>query len=319
MDERELEIMIPSGYVRKHVRESGWRFTDRERASLLYHADIPWREQCRRLEGLQLQTGDGELKRQILAYLDKARVEYATFKENNNRSHIYILKIREEGGYWNGEYLTSGYFFDWETAYGYGKKEAVPFGIEKYFAGGKKNSMESGSEECGGYTVAYLYFNEKGDEQYFGSLGMENDIGGDFYTNFRTAFYKVPNPFERGDIVRMAWSEKYGIVETSQKRWKENTVKFQSPENGQKADYSDVQIRVAFLNKDGTFSHEHINPIVLERYWPEHKADKQEGSARDDLLLAAGAMYRNDDTADSIASLDELYYFTMEYRKEVAG
>ena len=49
MDERELEIMIPSGYVRNHVRESGWRFTDKERASLLYHADIPWRSEERRV------------------------------------------------------------------------------------------------------------------------------------------------------------------------------------------------------------------------------------------------------------------------------
>lgn len=315
MDEKELEILIPSGYVRNYIKESGWAFTDREKASLLCHADIPWRERCQRMKDLQQRTHDGELKREISAYLDKAGMEYAAFKENGSRSHIYILKIREEGGSWDGEYLARGYFFDWKTAYGYGKKEDAPFEIEKHLAEGKKDLIESEDMETCGYTVAYLYFNEKGDEQYFGSLEMENDAGDDFYENFRTAFYKVPNPFERGDIVRRVQTEEYGIVEVSQKWWKEKMIKFQSSEYRQRVDYSDVQIRVAFLNKDGTFSHDHINPIDLEWYCPEQKA----GSARDDLLLEAGAMYRNDDTAASLASLDELYYFTMKYRKEVAG
>lgn len=318
MDKKELEIIIPSGYVRNYVKESGWIFTDRERASLLYHADIPWRDQCQRLKSLQHQTNDGKLKGQISAYLDKAGIEYAAFKENGGRSHIYILKVREEGGFWDGEYLASGYFFDWETAYGYGKKEGIFFAIEKHLAVGEKSPVESGDGECCGYTVASLYFNEKGNEQYFESLGMENDIDDDFYENFRTAFYRVPNPFERGDIVRIAQTEEYGIVETSQKWWKEKMIKFQSPEYRQKADYSDVQIRVAFLNKDGIFGHDHINPIALERYQPEQNTGKQGGSARDCLLLAAGAMYYNDDTATTLASLDELYYFTMEYRNEVA-
>jgi len=319
VDEKELEIMIPSGYVRNYIKESGWTFTDREKASLLYHADIPWRERCQGLKDLQDQTQDGELERQILVYLDKIQMEYAAFKENGDRNHIYILKIREEGGSWDGEYLARGYFFDWETAYGYGKKEDVPFGIEKYLAGGKKNPMESEDGEACGHTAAYLYFNEKGEEQYFGSLGMEDDAGDDFYENFRTAFYKVPNPFERGDIVRGVQNGAYGIVEISQKRWKETMIRFQSPGYRQKVDHSDVQIRAAFLNQDGTFSHAHISPVALERYCPEQETGKQTGSAGDDLLLAAGAMYRNDDTEASIASLDELYYFMMEYRKEVNG
>lgn len=319
MDEKELEIMIPSGYVRNYIKESGWIFTDREKASLLYHADIPWRERCQRLKDLWRRTQNGELKRQIYVYLDKIQMEYASFKENGDRSHIYILKIREEDGSWDGEYLARGYFFDWESAYRYGKKEDVTFGIEKYLVGGKKNPLGSQDEEICGYTSAYLYFNEKGDEQRFGSLGMEDDAGGDFYESFRTAFYKVPNPFERGDIVRKVQTESYGIVEVSQKRWKETMIKFQSPGYGQRVDHSDVQIRAVFLNKDGTFSHEHISPVNLERYCPEQETGKQTGSARDDLLLAAGAMYRNDDTEAAIASLDELYYFTMRYRKEVGG
>lgn len=71
MDEKELEILIPSGYVRNYIKESGWAFTDREKASLLCHADIPWRERCQRMKDLQQRTHDGELKRIFLHILTK--------------------------------------------------------------------------------------------------------------------------------------------------------------------------------------------------------------------------------------------------------
>ena len=67
-----------------------------------------------------------------------------------------------------------------------------------------------------------------------------------------------------------------------------------------------MTIRVEFLNEDGTFSHAHINPICLERYQPEE--DWQKGSSMDKLLLYASLVHKGE------GSLDELYFFTMEYR-----
>ena len=314
MNEKELEIMIPSEYVRDYIKETGWTFTGREKASLLYHADISWREQCKYLKTLEGYSSNKELKRQICEYLDKIEINYAAFKENSNRNHIYILKIREEDSSYT-KIQPSGYFYDWEMACEYGKKEKFPFVIEKHPVGDKKDFLKHKDGEYCDYEVAYLCIDEKGKEQYFESQEMNDDVGDDFYENFRTAFYEVPNPFERGDIVRLVGTEEYGIVEISQKRWKENMIKFQSSEYSQKVDYSDVQIRVLFLNQDGTFSHDHINPVTLERYQPRQENRKQADSARDDLLQAASDMYRNDDSTAAIASLDDLYYFIMKYRR----
>lgn len=315
MDEKELEILIPSEYVRNCIKETGWNFKDREKAALLYHADISWREQCKYLKNLEGYTADKELKKQICQYLDKIEISYAAFKENSDRSYIYILKVREEDISYS-KIQPSGYFYDWEMACEYGKKEKVSFVVEKHLVGDKKNFQKYKDGEYCDYETAYLCFDEKGEEQYFGSQEMEIDKEDDFYESFKTAFYEVPNPFERGDIVRLVGTEEYGIVEVTQKSWKEKMIKFQSSGCSQKVDYSDVQIRVVFLNQDGTFSHDHINPITLERYQPRQENRKRADSARDDLLQAASAMYRNDDSTAVLASLDDLYYFIMKYRRD---
>lgn len=73
----------------------------------------------------------------------------------------------------------------------------------------------------------------------------------------------MPNPFEKGDIVRFAGTEDYGIVFESQKDWKEYLDKYKSDEwrkKGITLDFSDAQIVVEFLGDDGTFGHGHINP-----------------------------------------------------------
>lgn len=125
-----------------------------------------------------------------------------------------------------------------------------------------------------------------------------------------SAYIEVPNPFERGDMVRFIGTEDYGIVETSQKEWKEDYARYHSDEwkqTGIDRDFSDVQIRVAFLGDDGTFGHSHVNPICLERYQPQE--DWIDGNPMDKLLLCASDLYRGK------GSLDELYCFAAEYRK----
>lgn len=286
MDEKELEIMIPSGYV----RESGWTFTDKERASLLYHADISWMEQCRLLEGLQLQTGDGELKRQILEYLDKARVEYAAFKENADRSHIYILKVREDGGYWDGEYLTSGYFFDWETAYGYGKKEDAPFEVEKFPVDDMPVSEDGPYSQ---HAEAGIRFDKDGEAECFWS----NEKTGFDNRRFDNAIIKIPNPFQRGDIVKCKGDdgrELFGIVEEEREEWEKRLAQhLQRVREGDSCiDFTDLFTSVAFLRGDGTFAvSDSAMPLELERYEPKEE-DWTKGSV-DTLLLCARDIYCN--------------------------
>lgn len=45
MDVEELKAMIPSETVRKYVLETGYTFTDMQKAALLYHSNLVLREQ----------------------------------------------------------------------------------------------------------------------------------------------------------------------------------------------------------------------------------------------------------------------------------
>ena len=70
MNREELEMLIPSETVRKYVMETGWTFTDKEKAALLYHGNRMWKEECSLLRTLADKTGDEELRGQITAWLE---------------------------------------------------------------------------------------------------------------------------------------------------------------------------------------------------------------------------------------------------------
>ncbi|RKJ84378.1 hypothetical protein D7Y41_21610 [Anaerotruncus sp. 1XD22-93] len=167
---------------------------------------------------------------------------------------------------------------------------------------------------CSHSSIANLHFNENSEASSFSSREIPDDNEQtDWYECFENTFYEAPNPFDRGDIVRFVGTEKYGIVEVSQKHWKENLERYKQRRKFL-PDYSDVQVRVIFLTEDGTFIHSHINPVNLELHQPEHEPQDPVASARDQLLHAASLLYRKDDSSNVIGSLDDLYVYTMKYR-----
>ena len=127
MDEKELEMLISSKTVRDYILETGWTFTDFPKAALLCHSGLPLKEEYSYLRALGERTDDGGLWEQITGYFEEIEKGFEAFRENSGRRYIYVLKVMEEGGAWEDEYLASGYFFDWETALGNGKKEDAPF------------------------------------------------------------------------------------------------------------------------------------------------------------------------------------------------
>lgn len=311
MDIEELTAMIPSETVRNYVMESKWTFTDREKAALLYHSDLSLKEQYTRLGNLRDTTTDEGLQRQLTEYLEREKQAIQAFKENAVKRCVYILKVQENGGFHEGEYLARGYFFDWNVAFEYGKKENVPFQIEKYLVNAV---FEFDDGTCNHTSIADLHFNKNGEASFFSSREIPDDNEQtDWYECFENMFYESPNPFEIGDIVRLVGTEKYGIVEVSQKHWKENLERYKQRRKFL-PDYSDVQVRVIFLTEDGTFIHSHINPVNLELHQSEQEPQDPIASARDQLLHAASLLYRKDDSSNVIGSLDDLYVYTMKYR-----
>ena len=295
----ELEVLIPSEYVRNYALETGWVFTDEQKAVLMVYGSLPLKEQHSRLQALQRNTTDRNLQSRIAKYLNREDLKFQAFKENNDKAYIYILKVKEEDISYSSM-LPTEYFFDLKLAYECGRETNLPFMIEKYLVEVPKIAGQYAP------VTTFLEFNKDGEAVCFCGNISDDEESEDFYD-----FFEVPNPFEKGDIVRLVGTEHYGIVDTPQKWWKRDLVKYKNSEWHQKHwDFSDVQIRVEFLNEDGTFSHAHINPICLERYQPIE--DWLNGSPMDKLLLQASLVHRGE------GSLDELYLFTMNYRKSKA-
>jgi len=67
-----LAAMVPSKTVRQYILETGWTFTDMERAALLHHSDLPLEQKDSCLRDLQAKTEDEDLRKQLSEYLSRA-------------------------------------------------------------------------------------------------------------------------------------------------------------------------------------------------------------------------------------------------------
>lgn len=54
----ELKILIPSEDVRNYALETGWSFTDRQKAALLIYSSLPLKEQYSHLQTMQRNTDE---------------------------------------------------------------------------------------------------------------------------------------------------------------------------------------------------------------------------------------------------------------------
>ena len=211
-----LEKMIPSEYVRGYVQNTGITFTDAQKAALLANGwigNLHLKEQFQYLRILRDTTSDTELKSQITTYLGRMERYLQELKDNHDRSCIYILKIENDTEGDNYYRISpDAYFFDYESACEYGRGSNRRFQIEKLYVSDKK-VYGAEDDDNYDYVVTYIQFDEKGNAVY---LCHEYDDTEE--EKFVNAFFPLPNPFERGDIVRRVGSdnpEDYGIIETS--------------------------------------------------------------------------------------------------------
>lgn len=288
MKKEELEILIPSKTVREYVLETGWEFTDFQKASLLCHRGLLLKDEYSYLKALGGHTADHILRKQITEYLGEIEKGVQAFRENSGRRWIYVLKVREEGGRWDGEYLDSGCFFDWETALGYGKKENVPFEIEKYLVNGMPVSKDVPSSH---HADSGIQFDKDGEAVCFWS----NETAKLDNKRFDNAIIEIPNPFQRGDIIKCKGTDGgdyFGIVEEEREEWEKRLAQHldRVKEGDPCIDFHDLFIGVAFLSEDGTFVFsDSTMPLDLERYQPEEE-DWDNGSI-DTLLVCARDIY----------------------------
>ncbi len=115
--------------------------------------------------------------------------------------------------------------------------------------------------------MAGIRFDEKGviTDYYSSERPDEEDIRieGCSTERFEYSFVAIPNPYEKGDRVRFAGDNgKVGIVDVSQEEWRRHVEKALKPDAI--VDYSDASITVRCQ-----YTHDHINPIYLEKVCEE--------------------------------------------------
>ena len=306
-DNEELTLLVPSKDVRRFIMDNGYTFTDWQKASILHNWDSPESQERAALHKLRDTTDDIELRRQLTEYLEIEEKAFRTFKDNSGHIFIYLLKYK---AMFDDE--DTVYFFDYEKAFQYGCAVSVPFAIEKYEVCTDSLPAQDMDDCYERYAVASSSYLAGGRCIDFCSNeiqpALDHVSDTDLYRRFEFMFYEVPNPFDRGDIVKLIQSETYGVVATSQSDWKGCLARFRAPEYKTRCDYSDVQIVVIFPNEEGEFYHEHINPLSLERYYPAGSLYSKENNARDDLLLFVSEISRGN------GNVHELPYFASQYR-----
>jgi hypothetical protein len=146
-----------------------------------------------------------------------------------------------------------------------------------------------------GYPVATAGYNDKGEFMHFYGSEVERsdtDELEDCFSPelFKNAFIYMPNPFERGDIVRtIADRSAHGFISES----REAVEKFhERVRQGLYVDYIDASMTVDFIGDDGSICHSHINPAFLEKFEPD-KADEDY-----ELLTAGRALLKGEGTLD---------------------
>lgn len=249
---------IPSKDVRDYCKSIEHEFSDFEKATIIYNSYMTEEEKRKALKELAHVTDDENTKTQIYERLEFDAKKIANFK-NNCGEYIYTVVTEEEGE-------ISGYFSAFDLAVEYGRNQKYKFKIGKYKIMGKELLISD-------HLIGEVNFNEMGKIISLWSkelLEEEAKFDSDIVQRFESRYIDIPNPFERGDIVRILPNGDVGIVETSRKDWDKY---MEMITNGVFVDWSDASITVTYLLDDGGICHSHINPFYLEKInsWTNEK------------------------------------------------
>lgn len=289
----EMRDMIQSKDMLEYLEKNNYEFTEIDKATICYNSKLALPEKHRLLIQLSEKTKDQELSKMISKRVNYDAKCFDTFMSNQG-NYIYTLEVYEDE-----EWLNEGYFTDAQIAKAYGMVMKNPFLINKC-----RITTEVHKKIYSESTVAAYTYDCTGNITKYWSSELSDQVNSSDDDFFVKRFVNIPNPFQRGDIVRHIGKDEYGVVETSQSEWAEFLNMIHSKRLF--ADWYDASITVSFLSEDGKFSHQHINPIFLE------KAEPEDSDPQKNLFEMASGLLRGEAGFDFfLASYDD-------YKEKVA-
>lgn len=281
---------IISKDVLAYLEEQGRSLSDRELATIVYHADLSTPELLQSLAEVKNQTKDTELAQEIEERITYEQRCLERFRENDG-SCFYETSIVEE----NGTNTVTGHFATLALADEHAKQSddhlEKPFVIKKYQIVGlcekvivpighfnprwHPNAVPALWDYDGGEISGCRY---RADGSILKWWSMELQEEGHAIEDwgehrFEDKFLDLPNPFQQGDIVHVMGKDNVGIVATSQGEYQ----KFMRHVEERKLplDFLDWVVEVRLLREEGSCTHRHIPPVYLERTQVDADTEKQ--------------------------------------------
>ncbi len=279
IDENYKEFLlkyIPSVDLREEIIKNGHRFSDFEKAAIVWNSRITLFEKHKDLQKIADATEDVELREQIRERIAYDKDVLQAFEDNSD-GVVYIVDSHE----FVSEENIYGYFKNSKLAYEEGCESGFDFCISKH------QLLDEGDERVKGRVLFSPLVRE--DEQ-FGEMPFSNgiiaaveyDVNGDILSYYS---YELPKEraikvetlsnkrFENGYVVfpgTFKEDEKVRVVGRGKDDGIIGWVSWLSEEKMTKAkdlfDYSDTSLTVDYWDSNSLiWEHDHIIPIYLER------------------------------------------------------
>lgn len=280
-----IEI-VPSNWMREYLKNKK-EFTDWEKATLIWNApNATWREIISSLKELADCTNDDMLRKQITERIEYERKALMLFGANFDKEYVYVVLDVDRDA--------CGFFADAEMAKKYGIKNAKQW-REKSFSVKKQFIISNFDDSYTGKEASGIRYNDDGDILSIYSYEMSNEeddiVDEQNKDRFEFQFFHIPFGMEAGTIVRMLNNGEYAVLAGGEVKWNEYMDRL--GKNIRLYDFSDVQTLVYILRNDGSWRHEHVNPLFLEVEMPEVEEGYMNSEAYKGALCALGEYMKN--------------------------
>ena len=282
---------IPSKDMRNYLNKINFRFSDSEKATIIYNSNTCLQKIHEELMQITKTTENAVLRKQIEERLAWDLNSIKMLKMNQG-GFFYALDVFDT---WDNEYENEGYYTTFEMAKLTAEKFARKYIITKSKLYNKEMEPENGDINP---EIGAIAFNAAGELDYFWSEAVAkkewaaNRI--ERKSRFEEHYIPFPHPFHRGDIVKNLLTEEVGIIADIPVLEEDD---INDDNNGLLdhllfcKDYSDASIRIEFLLEDGQFRHDHVLPIYLEyANLDEQDCRRQLMESARDLMLGEGSI-----------------------------
>lgn len=285
------ERAIPSPDVLKFIKDIGWKFTDREIASLIYNNPIY--SKCTKLVHIESALNEftdesviSEIKERISYEKEVLDIIKGIYDDPNMISHIYKLipyEYEDELGYKNPNKPDPILFTNYDAAITHALRMNPKFGYDiiksRIFTSSDAAIEYSGRDDV--YNVycdfAEIKFDSDHNMYYYELYGYDRMLESKYpgimnenFDRFEDFFVLIPYPFKCGDVLYDMERDDLGVLNWTPKWMEYKDIPVEKrPHDMEYNSFDDGRIVIESMDTDGLFSHWHVLPVALRR--PDEK------------------------------------------------